>query len=139
MFQTNRKRRYRRHCFSLIEIMIVVAIIGLLSGIVGVNVLRKMDKARKNAARAEISTLKDCVGMYYADMGEFPRTLEDLVRNPGGSNKWDGPYPNKDTIPKDPWGSDYVYQCPGQHGDFDIYSVGKDRSPSDDDITSWGE
>lgn len=139
MFQTNRKRNYRRHCFSLIEIMIVVAIIGLLTGIVGVNVYKNYDKAKMRKAKAEISTLKDCVGMYYTDMGDFPKSLEDLVRNPGGTNKWDGPYPDKDTIPKDPWGEDYHYVCPGQHGEFDIYSTGKDRSPSDDDITSWGE
>jgi general secretion pathway protein G len=122
------------------EIMIVVVIIGLVSSIVGVNVYKYVDKARAKTAQAEVKTLKDCVGAYYADTGEFPRTLEDLVTDPGNP-KWDGPYPDPPKIPKDPWGEDYHYDCPGQHGDFDIYSYGKDKAPGGEklnaDITSW--
>jgi general secretion pathway protein G len=120
--------------------MIVVVIIGLVSGIVGVNVYKYVDKARSKTAKAEVKTLKDCIGAYYADTGEFPRALEDLVTNPG-NNKWDGPYPDPPKIPKDPWGEDYHYDCPGQHGEFDVYSYGKDKSPGGDgvnaDIVSW--
>lgn len=133
-------RTCHRRYFSLMEIMIVVVIIGLISGIVGMNIYKNIDKAKANKARAEISTLKDCVGMFYADLGDFPKSLEELVTNPG-SNKWDGPYPEPAKIPKDPWGEDYHYDCPGQHGSFDIYSYGKDKAPGGDgvnaDITSW--
>lgn len=141
--QLNRNpRKLRRRYFSLIEIMIVVVIIGLLSGIVGVNVYNYIDRARSNKAKAEIHSLKNAIGTFYMDMGDFPRSLDELTRNPG-SNKWDGPYLDPPKVPKDPWGQDYRYLVPGQNGPFDLSSYGKDKAPggtgSNADITSWGE
>ncbi|MDX9980003.1 MAG: type II secretion system major pseudopilin GspG [Lentisphaeria bacterium] len=135
-------RKLRRRYFSLIEIMIVVVIIGLLSGIVGVNIYKYIDSARSNKAKAEIFSLKNAIGTFYADMGDFPRSLDELVRNPG-STKWDGPYLDPPKVPKDPWGQDYTYVVPGQHGPFDLYSYGKNKTAggtgADADINSWGE
>jgi general secretion pathway protein G len=135
-------RQRRRRYFSLIEIMIVVVIIGLLSGIVGVNVYNYIDRARANKAKAEIHSLKNAIGTFYMDMGDFPKSLDELVRSPG-SNKWDGPYLDPPKVPKDPWGEDYHYEVPGQHGSFDLYSYGKNKTAGGDgvdaDITSWGE
>lgn len=143
MTPNRNSRKLRRHYFSLIEIMVVVVIIGLLTGIVGINVYGYIDRARSNRAKAEIHSLKNGIGTFYMDMGEFPRSLEDLVRNPG-SNKWDGPYLDPPRVPKDPWGEAYRYDVPGQAGrPFDLYSYGKDKAPggtgADADITSWGE
>ena len=138
MKRTHRRRRCRY--FSLIEIMVVVVIIGLISGIVGINVIGYVDKARTNKAKAEVSTLKDAAKAFYYDMGDFPRSLDELVRSPG-SDKWNGPYLDPAKVPLDPWGEDYRYDYPGQHGDFDIYSLGKDKAQggkgADADIVSW--
>lgn len=135
-------RKLRRRYFSLIEIMIVVVIIGLLTGIASINVFNQVDKAKANRAKGDIHSLKNAISTFYMDMGDFPRSLDELVRNPG-SNKWDGPYLDPPKVPKDPWGEDYKYVVPGQHGRFDLYSYGKDRasggSGSNADITSWGE
>jgi len=132
--------RCRRRYFSLIEIMVVVVIIGLLSGIVGLNVTRQIGKARWNTAKAEVATLNDGADAFYFDMGIFPRSLDELVRSPG-SDKWDGPYLKPPKVPKDPWGQDYHYDYPGQHGEFDVYCYGRDNSTGgkgvDKDILSW--
>ncbi|MBT7166864.1 MAG: type II secretion system major pseudopilin GspG [Victivallales bacterium] len=132
--------RRRRRYFSLIEIMVVVVIIGLISGIVGVNVIGHIGRARTNTAKSEVASLKDAVRTFYFDIGTFPRSLDELVRSPG-SDKWDGPYLDRSTVPKDPWGQDYHYDYPGQHGEFDVYSYGRDNSTGgrgvDQDILSW--
>ena len=72
---TSVPRTCRRRYFSLMEIMIAMVIIGLITSIVGMNLYKNIDKAKANKARAEISNLKDCVGMFYTDMGDFPRSL----------------------------------------------------------------
>lgn len=91
-------------------------------------------------AYVDILVLKDSVAMFYADTGAYPKTLVDLVQDPG-IKAWDGPYPDKLSL-QDPWGEEYHYEYPGRHGDFDIYSYGRDKRPggtkSAMDITSWG-
>jgi general secretion pathway protein G len=129
-----------RRYFSLMEIMIVVVIIGMIASIIGPNLMRNLGKAQQNKARAQITILKNAVKDYYLDMSEYPPKLEDLVTDPG-SEKWDGPYLDPAKIPLDPWGEDYHYENPGQHGDFDIYSYGADKAPGgkskNADINSW--
>jgi general secretion pathway protein G len=127
----------RRHCFTLVEMMIVVVIIGLLAGLVGPRLLGRLDKAKRETARSQVHLLSNAVKDYYMDMDEYPKSLDDLLRNPGrNQNKWDGPYLDPAVVPKDPWGETYRYET-SRDGGFTIASSGKDRSfGSADDITS---
>ena len=130
--------------FTLIELLIVMVILGLLAAMVGPRMFGKVGKSKQKAAKAQISLLETSLDTYRLDVGKYPTTqqgLQALRVKPDGAEKWDGPYLPKD-IPLDPWGSPYVYESPGKHGDYDIVSLGADKSPGgegdDTDITSWG-
>ena len=130
--------------FSLIELMVVILIIGLVVGLVGPALFGQFEKARQNTAKNQILLLKECAKSYYLDMNEYPQSLEDLVRDPGGKGNWRGPYIEDGELPKDPWDNDYQYRNPGENGrPFDIYSYGKDNQfggeGGDADIGSWKE
>ncbi len=129
-----------KSCFSLVEIMVVVLIIGMIMGLVGPSIIGQLKKAQRNNAKSQIELLVNAVEAYYLDITDYPQKLEDLVSNPG-NEKWDGPYLTKKEVPVDPWGNEYQYDCPGQNGDFDIVSYGADGSPGgsgkDADINSW--
>lgn len=132
--------------FSLVELLVVIIILGLLAGLVGPRLWGKVEKSQREATRAQIELFGAALDQYRLDVGSYPTTgqgLEGLVKNPGASN-WAGPYLKKPEIPKDPWGSAYKYKCcPGDHGDYDLWSEGKDKAPGGDaenaDITSWGK
>lgn len=125
------RRRHRRHCFSLMEIMIVIVIIGMIAGLVGPALIKKLDKAKNETADAQAKLLENACKDFYMDMSEFPGDLEALIRNPGG-DKWDGPYLDPAKIPLDPWGTAYEYDSQTHT----VKSLGKDRVPSDDDRPS---
>jgi general secretion pathway protein G len=140
MQQTGTRRRCRRHVFTLIEIMIVIVIIGMITGLVGPAIMERLAKAKRETAKTQIVLLKNACKDYYLDLSEYPRSLDDLVSSPGNS-KWDGPYLDPAKVPVDPWGQPYQYQSPGQHGDVDLSSFGNDKAPGGEgknaDITSW--
>jgi len=103
----------------------------------------KVDESRQRSAKAQISLFETALDTYRLDTGKYPTTddgLEALRTKPSGVERWDGPYLNKE-VPKDPWGNEYVYQSPGEHGDYDLTSYGADGSPggegSDMDIVNW--
>jgi len=134
--------------FTLIELLVVILILGLLAGIVGPRLFGHADEAKQTKARVQIENLSSALKMYKIDNGIFPSSeqgLEALVAQPQGGDipkKWKkGGYLAKKQIPKDPWGNDYVYLCPGVHDDFDITSYGADGVPGGDDfnrdINSW--
>ncbi len=122
------RRRARRLRFSLMEIMIVIVIIGMIAGLVGPALIKKLDKAKNETADAQAKLLENACKDFYLDMSEFPDDLEDLIRNPG-SDKWDGPYLDPPKIPLDPWGTPYQYDAQNHT----VKSLGKDKVPSDDD------
>lgn len=129
--------------FTLIELLIVMVILGLLAALVGPRMFGKVGKSRQNAANAQISLFETALDIYRLDMGKYPITeqgLQALRVKPDGVEKWDGPYLPKD-VPLDPWGNPYVYESPGEHGDYDIISLGADGDPEgegeDMDIVSW--
>lgn len=129
--------------FTLLELLVVVAIIGLLAGYVGPKYFGQLGKAEVKAARAQISALEKALDHYRLDTGRYPTTeqgLQALVKKPSAEPKWAGPYLQKD-VPLDPWGKAFIYKSPGQHGDFDLSSLGRDGKPGgtgeDADITSW--
>lgn len=126
--------------FSLIELIVVLVILGLLAAVVAPNVYNKLAKGKDQIAKIQIKELEGALQLYSFDMGQYPATgegLEALVRNPGSSDSWKGPYLSK-ALPKDPWGRPYFYRSPGMHGDFDLYSAGADGiEGNEDDICSW--
>jgi len=138
-----RDRCRRQQGFTLIELLIVMVIIGLLAALVGPRMFGKVDESRQRSAKAQISLFETALDTYRLDTGKYPTTdegLEALRTKPSGVERWDGPYLNKE-VPKDPWGNEYVYQSPGEHGDYDLMSYGADGSPggegSDMDIVNW--
>lgn len=134
---------HRSLAFTLLELLVVVAIIGLLAGYVGPKYFGQLGKAETKAARAQIDGIEKALDQYRLDVGRYPSTeqgLNALMVQPGGTSKWLGPYLKKG-IPPDPWGRPYLYKSPGGHGDFDLYSYGRDGSQGgtgeDSDITNW--
>jgi general secretion pathway protein G len=129
--------------FTLLELLVVMVIIGLLAGYVGPRYFAQVGKSEVKAAQAQISALEKALETYRVDVGRYPTTeqgLAALMAAPPGVNKWQGPYLKK-ALPPDPWGSPYLYKQPGEHGDFDIISLGRDSKPGgtgeDADIGNW--
>lgn len=128
--------------FTLIELLIVMIILGLLAALVAPKMFQKVGRSKQQAAKTQIAMLGTALDAYRLDVGSYPSTqdgLDALRKNPG-RDTWDGPYLPKD-IPLDPWGKAYVYRCPGEHGDYDLYSLGADGQEGGEgenmDITSW--
>lgn len=113
--------------FTLIEIMVVVVILGILAGIVVPRIMDRPDSARVEAAKQDIRAIESALNLYRLDNNHYPSTdqgLEALVEEPTGNpepRNWQG---YLDRVPTDPWGNDYQYLNPGEHGDIDIYSLG---------------
>lgn len=136
----------RQRAFTLIEMMVVVAIIGLLATLILPRVLGRQEQAQVEKATADIQALSSAVKLYKLDNFNYPSTqqgLDALLTKPAGdppANNWKpGGYIER--LPKDPWGNDYQYLSPGQHGDFDIWSSGSDGKPGGQgtaaDIGNW--
>lgn len=129
--------------FTLLELLVVVAIIALLAGYVGPRYFGQIGKSEVSAARAQIDALDKSLDQYRLDTGHYPTTEQGLAAlnvAPHNEPKWRGPYLKK-AVPADPWGNPYIYRQPGEHGEFDLLSYGKDGQPggSDEaaDVTNW--
>jgi general secretion pathway protein G len=138
-------RPYRRQQagFTLLELLVVMVIIGLLAGYVGPKFFGQIGKSEVKAAKAQIDALQKSLDQYRLDIGRYPSTeqgLVVLVIKPADEPKWAGPYLSK-AVPKDPWGNDYQYRSPGEHGEYDLLSFGRDGRPGgegeDADLVSW--
>jgi general secretion pathway protein G len=143
MNEYHRNRRLvRDQGFTLIELLIVMIILGLLAALVAPKMFQKVGSSKQKAAKTQIAMLATALDTYRLDVGKYPTTDEGLaaLRTNPGHDTWDGPYLPK-AIPKDPWGQDYIYQCPGEHGDYDLYSLGADKQEGgegeDADVNSW--
>jgi len=130
--------------FTLVELLVVLAILGLLVGLVGPQVMKHLGGAKHDTAKLQIEDLGAALDLFYLGVGRYPTSsegLKALVEAPAGTEKWTGPYLKKKTLPKDPWGRDYLYSTPGEHGAYDLLSYGADgaRGGEDDnaDILSW--
>jgi len=118
----------RKAGFTLLELLVVVAIIGLLVGFVAPRYFGQIGKSEVTAAKAQIDALGKALDQYRLDTGHYPSTeqgLAALQQRPQSEPKWNGPYLRK-SVPLDPWGRPYQYRAPGEKGDFDLYSYGKD-------------
>jgi general secretion pathway protein G len=141
-----RKRNFgpldRNHSrgFTLVELLLVLVILALIGGLVLPGIIGKAEGAKVKAASSQINRLAMAVESFYLDTGTTPDSLELLVDESGGIDGWNGPYVKPSSL-KDPWGREYVYDYPGEHGDFDLYSLGADGQPGGEDknadINSW--
>lgn len=120
-----------------------MVIIGLLAGLVAPRYFSQVGKSEVKVARAQIESLGSALDQYRLDVGRYPTTeqgLAALVSKPGNETRWNGPYLKK-AVPDDPWGHPYNYRAPGEHGEYDLSSYGKDGRPGgsgeDADIVSW--
>lgn len=127
----------------MIEVLIVMVILGLLAALVGPRMFGKVGKSRQKAAKTQISLFETTLDTYRLDVGRYPTSaqgLRALMVRPDGVKKWDGPYLSKE-VPPDPWGNPYVYRSPGEHGEYDIISLGADGSPGGEDenmdVSNW--
>lgn len=117
--------------FTLLELLVVVAIIGLLAAYVGPKYFGQIGKSEQALAKAQIESFHKALGTYRLDVGSFPSTedgLNALLAKPAAASKWAGPYLSK-AVPLDPWGKPYVYRAPGSKGDYELLSYGKDGQP----------
>jgi general secretion pathway protein G len=140
--QTNLVQKNKLRAFTLVEIMLVVAIIGILAALVIPKIAGKSEQARETAAYANIKGgIKSALDQYDVDMGFYPQSLQDLLTAPGkNAAHWHGPYFDPAVLPVDPWGNPYQYAYPGKHNPtgYDLWSAGADGKSGDaDDIGNW--
>ena len=136
----------KRRGFTLIEIMVVVVIIGLLSALVGPRLIGQSEEAKVKTTRTQISQLEQVLGLFHLDNGFYPTTEQGLAAlvtrpttPPEPLNYKKNGYMKK--VPKDSWSREFVYECPGRHGDFDLLSYGADGQEGGEDLkadlTNW--
>jgi general secretion pathway protein G len=137
------KNQLRQSGFTLLELLVVMVILGLLAGYIAPKYFTQIGKSEIKVARTQIEALEKALDMYRLDVGHFPTTeqgLDALVTRPQNEPKWSGPYLKKG-VPLDPWGRRYLFKSPGEHGDCDISSFGKDGQPGGEgetaDIINW--
>ncbi|MDD2604445.1 MAG: type II secretion system major pseudopilin GspG [Desulfobacteraceae bacterium] len=142
--------KFRKHSrgFTLIELMVVIVIVGILALYVAPKIMGRPDEAKQVKAKMDIASLETALKLYRLDNGFYPSTeqgLAALVQMPQSGQipkNWkEGGYLEKGQVPKDPWGNEFVYLSPGNHGDFDIICYGGDGvaggEGTDKDITNW--
>ena len=134
--------------FTLIELMVVIVILGILAGLIIPRIMGRPEEARQMKAKVQMESIETALRLYKLDNGDYPTTeqgLQALVEPPTVGElprAWrQGGYLEKGKMPKDPWENDYIYLCPGLHGDFDLVSYGADGQPGGEDknadINSW--
>jgi general secretion pathway protein G len=133
----------RARGFTLLELLVVMVIVGLLAGFVAPRLFAQIGKSEVKVARAQIDALQKALDAYRIDVGRYPSSSQGLAalnERPADEARWSGPYLAR-SVPKDPWGRDYVYTAPGEHGEFDLLSLGRDGRPGgegeDGDIVGW--
>jgi general secretion pathway protein G len=143
--EDKKKRRRREDGFTLVELMVVIVIIGLLAALVAYNVIPQSDRAKQVKAKADIAAIEGALETYRLQLDSYPTTAQglDALKSPpqgvDASRYQPGGYIKK--LQNDPWGRPYLYQSPGRHGEFDVWSYGRDGKEGgvgpDADIASW--
>jgi general secretion pathway protein G len=137
---SSRSNRARHHGFTLVELLLVLVILGILAAIVIPRFSGRTEQAKEQAAVTQISTFKTALDAFEVDNGYYPKGkngLMDLIVAPRDAQNWRGPYMQSDSVPKDPWGNDYIYECPGRHGS-NPYDLSSSGAPGTDKvIANW--
>ena len=144
MFSSTATRGHNRNYgFTLLELLVVLVIIGLLAGYVGPKYFSQIGKSEVKTTQAQIGALEKALDQYRIDTGHYPTTEQGLAAlnaKPADEPRWDGPYLKK-AVPNDPWGKPYQYRVPGEHGELDLFSFGRDGaaggSGDSADIVNW--
>ena len=139
----NIPERGKQSGFTLLELLVVLVILGMLVGYVAPKYFAQLGKSEVKTARAQINSLEKALDQYRLDVGRYPTGEQGLAAlnvRPAAEPKWAGPYLQK-AVPNDPWGRPYLYKAPGEHGEYDLSSLGKDGQPGGDeeslDIVNW--
>jgi len=139
-----RKTRNWEEGYTLLELLVVLAIIALLVGFVAPKMMGYLGRAKADAAKVQLHNVATALDLYRLDVGSYPSESEGLralLEKPGSAEHWSGPYLQKADGILDPWGQPFIYKQPGQHGEYDMLSYGADKQPGGDgddaDITSW--
>lgn len=135
----------RRRAFTLVELLVVLAILGFLAALATPQVMKHLAHAKVQTAKMEIKNIGTALDLFHIDVGRYPTQEEGLaalVTQPANLDTWKGPYLDRKTTFNDPWGTAYVYRIPSQHGgDYDLMSYGADKveggTGDDADITNW--
>ncbi len=138
----NHRRSVTRNIgFTLVEMLVVIAILAMIAAFAAPRALKWLSGAKADSARIQIEAIGTGIDLYRLEVGKIPPDLEALVKKPVGEDRWNGPYLKKASVPKDPWGNDFVYRVPGEHGEYDLLSRGADNADGGEgdarDITSW--
>jgi len=137
-------RRRGENGFTLLELLVVLAIMGMLAAIIAPTVIKYLGSSRTQTAKVQIQNVMQGLELFRVDVGRYPTQQEGLIAlvnpTPTAPN-WNGPYLKKESAIHDPWGNPYLYQIPGQHGEVDVYSLGQDKAPGGtgeaQDVGSW--
>ncbi|MGH6912419.1 MAG: type II secretion system major pseudopilin GspG [Geminicoccales bacterium] len=143
-YPSRRRDRRRQAGFTLIELLVVLVILGMLAAFAAPQVLNYLGRAKTDAAKAQVQNIASILDLYRLEVGRYPDEsdgLDALLEPPPDAPRWNGPYVKRRDALMDPWGDLYVYRFPGEHGAYDLYSLGADRTEGgegeDQDITSW--
>jgi general secretion pathway protein G len=138
-------KRHRRDAgFTLLELLVVLAILGLLAAVIGPRVIHYLGSSRTQTAKVQVQNVVAGLELFRLDVGRYPTQeegLKALIAAPDSAVGWNGPYLRKDKAITDPWDKPYAYRVPGQHGEVDVFSLGSDGveggSGEAQDVQSW--
>lgn len=139
-----RRMTYRQAGYTLLELLIVIAILGVLAALVGPQLIKYLGRAKTDTARLQLEQIATSLDLYRLDIGHYPTQqegLDALFTAPSNEKTWAGPYVKKAQALADPWGNPLRYAIPGQHGEYDLYSLGADNAEGGEgenaDVASW--
>ena len=144
MPRKHRQRRRRQAGFTLVELLVVLIILGLIAAFAAPRVIKFVGGAKTDSAKIQIERLSGVLDLYRLQVGRYPSEdegLNALMEQPADAPDWEGPYLKKADALIDPWRRPYIYRFPGEHGDYDLYSLGADGEDGGEgenrDLTSW--
>lgn len=144
MLRLARRSSPRTRGFTLLELLVVLAILGFLAIIAVPQVLKYLSSAKTDTARIQVTQLGATLDLYRLDTGSYPteeQGLDALLRRPQDMDNWKGPYLRKRDMLNDPWGNPFIYRFPGEHGEYDLLTFGADGKEGgegeDTDVVSW--